>query len=488
MKLNWINTLPDGETARKEFAFLPDKEGVENHVVNLYPEITFQTMEGFGGAITDAAGYVYSLMKEDQKHQLMETYFSPEQMKYGIVRIHMDSCDFSTEMYEAMSDPSDRELKTFSFSRTEKYILPMLADAENAAGKKLKLMLSPWSPPAFMKTNGERKHGGSLKPEYREFWADYICRYILEFRKRGYEVQRISLQNEPKAVQTWDSCIYTAREEKEFLRDFMYPALQKHDLCDVEVFIWDHNKERVYDRVRTIVDSTTESMVQGAAVHWYSGDHFEALDLVRRRWPQMRLVVSESCIEYSKYDAADGIANAARLAHEIIGDLNHGVSAFYDWNILLDETGGPNHVGNLCQAPFLYDRSEKELCPQPLLKAIGHFSRYLAPGARRIGFSRYTEQLELTAFQNPDGSCVAILLNRKDTPMPVVLRLNEQIASFTMPAQALATASLVCLLLVAALSLLLYGFYRFTLGHVCRMVGVDPASRKRDGRRLAAGK
>ena len=122
------------------------------------------------------------------------------------------------------------ELKTFSFSRTEKYILPMLADAENAAGKKLKLMLSPWSPPAFMKTNGERKHGGSLKPEYREFWADYICRYILEFRKRGYEVQRISLQNEPKAVQPWDSCIYTAREEKEFLRDFMYPALQKHDL------------------------------------------------------------------------------------------------------------------------------------------------------------------------------------------------------------------------------------------------------------------
>ena len=92
----------------------------------------------------------------------------------------MDSCDFSTEMYEAMSDPSDRELKTFSFSRTEKYILPMLADAENAAGKKLKLMLSPWSPPAFMKTNGERKHGGSLKPEYRE------ALYLIYFEDLSY--------------------------------------------------------------------------------------------------------------------------------------------------------------------------------------------------------------------------------------------------------------------------------------------------------------
>lgn len=439
MKMELITTVGFSSTTTQTVDFIPDDTGVENQVINLYPDFQEQALEGFGGAITDAAGSVYSQMTPEQKSQLMETYFSPQQMRYGLVRVHLDSCDFSTELYEAMSDPADRALTTFSMERTARHILPMLDDATRAAGKPLALMLSPWSPPAFMKTNGSRI-GGALKPEYRAFWADYLCRYIQEFRNRGYTVQRVSLQNEPKAWQPWDSCVYTAEEEKCFLRDFFRPALRAHNLEDVEVFIWDHNKERVYDRVRTIVDSTTESMVQGAAVHWYSGDHFEALDLVRRRWPQMRLVVSESCIEYSKYDAADGIANAARLAHEIIGDLNHGVSAFYDWNILLDETGGPNHVGNLCQAPFLYDRSEKELRPQPLLKAIGHFSRYLAPGARRIGFSRYTEQLELTAFQNPDGSCVAILLNRKETPMPVVLRLNEQIASFTMPAQALATA------------------------------------------------
>ena len=443
MKLNWINTLPDGETTRKEFAFLPDKEGVENHVVNLYPEITFQTMEGFGGAITDAAGYVYSLMKEEQKHQLMETYFSPEQMKYGIVRIHMDSCDFSTEMYEAMSDPSDRELKTFSFSRTEKYILPMLADAENAAGKKLKLMLSPWSPPAFMKTNGERKHGGSLKPEYREFWADYICRYILEFRKRGYEVQRISLQNEPKAVQTWDSCIYTAREEKEFLRDFMYPALQKHDLCDVEVFIWDHNKERVYERVRDTVDETTKDMVAGVAFHWYSGDHFEALDLVRRQYPQLKMVVSESCIEYTKFGAADGVVNAGRLSHEIIGDLNGGMCAFYDWNLLLDETGGPNHVGNLCHAPFLYDRQHKELLPQLIQKHFYHFAHFLEPGAKRIAFSKYTDELDVTAVQNPDGKIVIVILNRSEECLSVVLRLQEHIVPLQVEAQSICTGVIV---------------------------------------------
>ena len=111
-------------------------------------------------------------------------------------------------------------------------------------------MLTPWSPPAYMKDNADRNHGGRLKQEYKKVWADYICRYIEEYRKRGYLVKRISLQNEPHAVQTWDSCIYTAQEEKEFLRDYMWPALQEHSLGVIEIFIWDHNKERVNEESR----------------------------------------------------------------------------------------------------------------------------------------------------------------------------------------------------------------------------------------------
>lgn len=439
MKLKWITTDSQGQSLQELLAFAEDPQGVENQVVNLYPEVTFQTVEGFGGAITDAAGYVYSLMDASQKQLLMETYFSAEQMRYGIVRIHMDSCDFSTEMYEAMSDPSDRELKSFSFARTEKYILPMLEDAQKTAGKKLKLMLSPWSPPVFMKTNGSRKFGGRLKPEYRAFWADYLCRYILEFQKRGYEVQRISLQNEPKAVQTWDSCLYTAQEEQEFLRDFMVPALKKHGLSQVEVFIWDHNKERVYERVRDIVEDTTRDLVTGVAFHWYSGDHFEALELLRRQYPDLKLVISESCIEYTKFGAADSVNNANRLSHEIIGDLNAGMCAFYDWNLLLDAQGGPNHVGNLCHAPFLYDCQTHQLQPQLIQKHYYHFSHFLQPGARRIGFSKYTDRLDVTAFQNPRGQLVTVMLNRTAQPLPVVLRLQEKIVAVQLAPHAIAT-------------------------------------------------
>lgn len=284
-----------------------------------------------------------------------------------------------------------------------------------------------------------RKNGGSLKPEYRSLWVEYLCRYILEFKNRGFEVQRISLQNEPKAAQTWDSCIYTAQEEKEFLRDFMYPALQKHGLTKIEVFIWDHNKERIYERVRDIVDETTKEMVAGVAFHWYSGDHFEALDLVRQQYSQLKMVVSESCIEYTKFGAADGEMNAGRLSHEIIGDLNGGMCAFYDWNILLDETGGPNHVGNFCHAPFLFDRQKKQLLPQLIQKHFYHFSHYVEPGAMRIGFSKYTDKLDVTAFQNPDGKIVAILLNRDKDSLPVILRLKNHIVRLTVTGQSIGT-------------------------------------------------
>ncbi len=439
MHLNLTITDVQRQDSTCTIPFGPDPEEVEKEVVNLYPELTFQTFEGFGGAITDAAGYVYSLLDEQQKREVIETYFSPDQMGYELVRIPMDSCDFSTGMYEAMSDPGDRELKSFSFARTEQYILPMLEDAQKAAKKPLRLLLSPWSPPAFMKTNGQRIYGGKLKPAYADFWADYICRYIQEFQKRGFQVQRITVQNEPKAVQTWDSCLYTAEEERDFLRDHLRPALVRHGLGDVEIFIWDHNKERLYERVRDTVNASARDLVSGAAFHWYSGDHFDTLDLVRRAYPDMKLITSESCIEYRFYGPEDEANNCARLAHEFIGDLNHGVNAFYDWNLLLDERGGPNHVGNWCYAAFLLDRQTKTLLPQLIQRFYWHFSHTIRPGARRIAATKYTDLLEVTAFQNENGGIVLVLFNQDKAPQTVHLRLNGLVATFTLPGQAIAS-------------------------------------------------
>lgn len=413
--------------------------GIENQAVNLYPDSTYRTLEGFGGAITDSAAYVYSLMDGAQKKELMQSYFTQEGMNYGLVRIHLDSCDFSLEQYEAMSDPADSGLESFSFSRTEKYILPMLRDAQEAAGKPLELMLSPWSPPAFMKTNHQRAQGGGLKPEYRQLWAEYLCRYIQEFQNRGFKVRRISLQNEPRAVQTWDSCLFTAQEQREFLVRFMRPAMLRHGLEDIEIFLWDHNKERAYEWMQDILDEETEPMVAGLAFHWYSGDHFEALELLRQRYPDKQLIVSESCIEFSKFAGESETLNALRLSHEIIGDLNHGMTAFYDWNLLLDEKGGPNYVENYCLAPYLYDTSRKKLMPQLLQKHIAHFSHYLLPGAVQIGYSRYTEQIDVTAWKRPDDRIAVVLLNKSEQIMQVCLRMEGFVAECLLCPQSITT-------------------------------------------------
>ena len=393
----------------------------ENMVINLYPEITDQIFEGFGGAMTEAAASTYALMSDTQKRELLETYFLPGRMNYQFLRIHVDSCDFCIEPYCGYTESGPPD-----FARMEQYILPMLRDAEAVAGRKIPIMLSPWSPPAFMKTNGIRQQGGKLKPEYYAPYADYLCRYAKHLRDLGFAVTRMSLQNEAKAVQTWDSCIFTAEEEKIFLRDYIYPAQQRYGLTDIEVYLWDHNKERAYEWLRDIVDETTDKMVAGVCFHWYSGDHFEALDLCRKVFPHKKLLLSENCIEYRFHEKGNVLGSTQKLSHELIGDLNHGTSGFCDWNLLLDETGGPNYAGNFCLAAFHFDRQTKELKPTVLQTYYETFARAITPGSVRIAATRYSEEIDATAWRRPDGIITLIVLNRTPEEQIITVRLNDQ--------------------------------------------------------------
>lgn len=440
-KLKYISTWYENMgrcREEKEMVFLPDG-GEENCLLNLYPSVTYQTFEGFGGALTESAGYIYGLMNQSQKEEMLKAYFDANEMGYCLARIPIDSCDFSLGHYEAVEHAQDRAFVQFQLERVEKHIFPLLDDAQKVFGDRLEIMLTPWSPPAYMKTNGDRNHGGELKQEYKKVWADYICRYIKEYRKRGYLVKRISLQNEPKAVQTWDSCVYTAQQEKEFLRDYLWSALQENGLSDIEVFIWDHNKERAYDRACEIIDDTTAHMVAGIAFHWYSGDHFEALQMIRERFPDKKLILSEACIEYSKYASDDYLNNAQKYAHDMIGNMNHGMNAFYDWNVVLDEAGGPNHVGNFCDAPFLFDTKKKELLRRNTADYLWHFTHFIKTGAVRIGLSRYTDELEATAFLNTDGQIVVVLLNRSAYDIKVYVRLEDKMAEILVKGNSIGT-------------------------------------------------
>ncbi|BCJ97805.1 glycoside hydrolase family 30 protein [Anaerocolumna chitinilytica] len=418
---------------------LPEEKGAAMNVVNLYPEIEYQTFHGFGGAVTEAAGYSFSKLEKEKQEEILAKYFGEDGLRYHFIRTHIDSCDFSLGNYSAMEDPEDKEMKSFSLKRDEEYILPLLRRARALKGEDFDLMLTPWSPPAFMKTNNDRNHGGKLKEEYKEFWAEYICRYIKEYETLGFPVNRITVQNEPDAIQTWDSCSFNPAEEKEFLRDYLYKALVKNGLSHVKINIWDHNKERVYERANAIIDEETDKMIDGVAFHWYTGDHFEAVGLTKDTFPGKELIFTEGCVEYSRFDAGQ-LRNAQMYAHDIIGNLNAGMTAFIDWNILLDEKGGPNHVGNLCDAPVMVNTEDGSYEEKLSFHYIKHFSRYIDREAKRIALTKYTDRLEMTAFKNPDKSVVLVVLNKQDEELPVSIRIQGLNTEFQVPKSSIVTA------------------------------------------------
>lgn len=392
------------------------------HVVNVYPEVAYQKVKGFGGAFTEAAAHNYMGMSEEKKKELVEAYFGETGLGYNLGRLHMNSCDFALGNY-AYIEEGDDELKTFDIAHDFKEIIPMVKAAQEKNGQPMEFLLSPWSPPAFMKTNGEMNHGGKLKKEYYQTWADYFVRFIKAYKEAGIPIGFLTVQNEPLAVQTWDSCIYTAEEESIFVREYLGPTLEKEGLSDVDIFVWDHNKEEAFRRFRdTVENETARKYVKGAAVHWYTGDHFEAIELIKKQYPDKEVFFTEGCVEYSRFADSGEVYKAEMYAHDMLGNLNAGITAFLDWNLLLDEKGGPNHVGNFCAAPIMCNAAEDSYEKRLTYYYIGHFSRYIKPGAVRTGSTRYTDKLEATAFLNPDGERVLVLLNKTEEEVPVTVR------------------------------------------------------------------
>lgn len=441
MKYRWLQTTYREKKiaqTKGEGVSRPD-EGQENQAVNLYPDFQYQVFEGFGGSMTEAAAYTWHTMSEKTRGELLQACFGAEGLGYNQARMSIDSCDAGLGNYSAMEDEQDKEMKSFSLKRDEKYILPFWEAAQKVSDAPIEVMLSPWSPPPFMKTNGEKNHGGKLKDEYREMWAEYFCRYVEAYREKGVTVKRISIQNEPAAVQIWDSCVYTAGEEKAFLRDYLYPALERHGLTDLEIFIWDHNKERLLERAMETIDQDTDGMIAGIAFHWYSGDHFEALKLAHERYPDKKLLFSEGCVEYSKFAEKDQLADARMYGHDIVGDLNGGACAYISWCLLLNDMGGPNHVNNFVDAPVMYDEKTDSMEKKLSYYYIGHFSRSIVPGSVRIGFSKYTDGLDVTAFLRPDGKIVVVLMNRTEKKMPVFLRLKGEVLPVAVDGDAIMT-------------------------------------------------
>ena len=451
---------------------------LESGVVNLYPGITYQTIEGFGGAMTETSAYLFLKMDEETRKQALSCYFGENGLRTRFIRTHIDSCDYSLEEYAAVENPlEDPQLTTFSLKRDRMYILPMLKEAIAMSEQPLSVLLSPWSPPACWKTEPDVKHndavvygallgrkppenkpgrchGGSLKPEYYGSWARYLVKFVQAYLDEGIPVTMLSIQNEAGAATEWDSCVWTAAQEKTFLKNYLYPEMKAAGLTDrIQIFFWDHNKERVVERALDMLDDETESMLAGAAFHWYSGDHFEAVQILRDKYPDKVLMMSECCGLHQpgragfalpflpvSYTAAETVEyeDAVNYAHDIIGNLNAGMNRWIDWNMIVDANGGPRHVPGGFTAAMIAGE-DGSFRTNLTYHYIGHFSRYILPGAKRIGFSRYTDHFEMTAARNEDGSITAVFLNKGEKDTGCAVRLEGKVIRVTLPAGTLST-------------------------------------------------
>ncbi len=411
------------------------------------PAQRFQTVLGIGGAITDASAEVFAGLSPNAQADLLTAYFDPQQgIGYTLLRTTIHSSDFSSASYTYVKD-GDASLASFDVAPDRVHRLPMIRGALKAAGGRLTTYVSPWSAPAWMKDNGSMLQGGALLPEHAGTWARYIAKAVKAYEQEGVPVWGLTVQNEPMARQRWESMIYTAEQERDFVRDHLGPTLAREGLGDRKLIVWDHNRDLIKQRADVILsDPEAAKYVWGVGFHWYEtwaggAPMHGNVAATQQAWPATNLLLTEATVERFDPSQLQSWANAERYGQQMIGDFNAGAVGWTDWNLLLDDTGGPNHVGNFCFAPVHADRATGRVTFTPSFAYLGHFSKFVRPGAQRVSAVSSRSSLHTTAFVHPDGRLAVVVLNLGDAPVDYRLQVDEQEAWVRIPARAIQTLS-----------------------------------------------
>jgi glucosylceramidase len=434
----------------------------------IQPEKTFQTIEGFGGAFTESSAWVLNQVTPDKRQEVLNAYFTPAGADYSLMRTHINSCDFSLGHYSYAAVAGDTLLQHFTISEDMDDLIPLIKDAQKASKNGFKLLASPWTAPPWMKDNNEW-NGGSLKPELYPAWALFFCKYLRAYADQGIKIWGVTVENEPEGNGgSWDSMIFTPQQMADFVKNYLGPQFKKNGIT-AKIMIYDHNRDHVEEWANQILgDPVAASFIWGTAVHWYSSTvewYPETLNKVHESFPDKTLMHTEGCIDtevpvwqgdkwYWSKEATDwGYTWAPekdkplhppyvpvyRYACDIIGGLNSWLTGWIDWNIVLDDKGGPNHAKNWCIAPVIVKPETNEVYYTPLFYVMNHFSKYIRPGAVRIGVKNQIEGLLFTACRNTDGSIAVVVLNQGAEKSGFDLQIGNQSVAVEIPGNALQT-------------------------------------------------
>lgn len=450
-------------------AITPDGSVGDPSIIIINPEKEFQTITGFGGSFTEASAYLLNQLSQANRDSIINAYFGDDGARYSLTRTHINSCDFSLSNYSYAPEAGDTELNSFSVVEDEPDLIPMILDAQKASTDGFKIIASPWTAPPWMKDNRDWR-GGKLEPKYYDTWARFFARYLEAYRAKGIDVWGITVENEPLGNDNnWESMHYTPEEMSEFVANHLGPVLAEAGE-DVKILGYDQNRG---DEMKDWVDAQYKNEAaakyfDGTAVHWYAStyEHFpKMLTYAHEAAPDKHLIQTEGCVDsevpkwrddawYWSKEATDWGWDWApddqkhlhpkyvpvyRYARDMIGCLNNYVDGWVDWNMVLDRQGGPNWFENWCVAPVIVDPKANEVYFTPLYYTMAHFSKYIRPGAKRIGFENADESLQVTAVRNPDGSIAVVVLNQDTEKKSFRLSIGARTQDISISPRALQT-------------------------------------------------
>ena len=437
--------------------------------ISINPQEKFQTITAIGGSFTESSAYLLNRLSKENRKKILDAYFSDEGAKYSLTRTHIASCDFSLSNYTYAKVENDMKLEHFTIEDDKNDLIPMILEAKAISKDGFKIISSPWSCPPWMKDN-KNYVGGKLLPEYNDAFALYFSKYLEAYKKEGIDIWGVTVINEPHGNgNNWESTHFSPEEMTLFVQNHLGPKLEKDGWKDVKIFGYDQNRAGLPEWVDAMYkNEETSKYFAGTAIHWYEStyDFFpDALQYAHKKAPNKYLIETEGCVDseiphwqddawYWKKEATDWgwdwasekdkhlhpkYAPVNRYATDIIGCLNNWVDGWIDWNMVLDRQGGPNWFKNWCVAPVIVDPEKDEVYFTPLYYVMAHFSKFMRPGAVKIGCTISNNELMATAVKNPDNSIALAVFNPTNKVQTLKIQLNNKIKNISIDANALQT-------------------------------------------------
>jgi len=466
IELEVYETSESGNALKKIDQF----SSTENKVlININPEKKFQTITGFGGSFTEASAHLLTKISKTNREKILNAYFSENGANYSLTRTTIASCDFSLKNYTYAKVENDLALEHFTIEDDKADIIPMILDAKAISKEGFNIIASPWSCPPWMKDN-KSYVGGKLLPEFNDTFALYFSKYLEAYKKEGIDIWGVTVINEPHGNgNNWESTLFSPEEMTLFVQNHLGPKLERDGWDAIKVLGYDQNRAGLQEWVDAMYkDEMTSKYFAGTAIHWYESTYEvfpEALQYAHNKAPNKYLIQTEACVDsevphwqdnawYWKKEATDWgwdwasdkdkylhpkYAPVNRYAEDIIGCLNNQVDGWVDWNMVLDRQGGPNWFKNWCVAPVIVDAENDEVYFTPLYYVMAHFSKFMRPGAIKIGCDVNNKDLKVTAVQNPDESIALVIFNPTAAKLTIEIQINNQNTVISIDAKALQT-------------------------------------------------